>query len=132
MLIKFHSALQEEFQEGFQEDESLSTNYGLWRPFYFPIVKSFPIPSCFSNRSEKKTHLAEYVDILLPFLFLYIPFNGFSESENISVIQWPGRRFFFSIYPKNITLKADVAIVLHVKFRHILFRSFREVEHEKS
>ena len=55
------------------------------------------------------------------------------RSRNVSANQRPGRPSWFQIHPKNTNLIVDVAILLPVKFRWILFSAFRErVENVKS
>ena len=52
----------------------------------------------------------------------------FQRSRNVSANQRPGRPSCFSDRPKNTNLVEDVEILLSIKFRWILFSSFREVE----
>ena len=54
----------------------------------------FPIGS-------KNTNLVEDFEILLPVKFLWIPFSGFREVENVSANQRPGRPSCFSDRPEK-------------------------------
>ena len=74
----------------------------------------------------KNTKLVD-VEILLLVKFLWIPFSGFREVENVSANQTPGRlSCFFPIGPKNTNLVEDVEILLPIKFRWIPFSGSRE------
>ena len=53
-------------------------------------------------RSAKNANLLEDIEILLPVMFLLIPYNGFrGEVENVSANQRPGRPSCFSDWPKK-------------------------------
>ena len=57
----------------------------------------------FSDRSAQNTNLVDYVEILLPIKFRWIPFSGFKEVENVSANQKPGRPSCFPDRPKKKT-----------------------------
>ena len=51
---------------------------------------------------QRKTHLVEEIEILLPVKFRWIPFSAFrGEVENVSANQRPGRPFCFSYQPEK-------------------------------
>ena len=76
----------------------------------------------------RKTKLFEDVEILFPFKFRWILFDGFKlQVQNISVNPKPGRLSWFSDRPENTNLVDDIWILLPVRFCWIPFSScFRD------